>query len=62
VRNVTFDNHRFYHPFKAIYVKSDPAYVSGYTKDYPGGEITNIVYKNIEIHRPIWWAIYIGPQ
>ena len=27
-----------------------------------GGEITNIVFDNIEIHNPIWWGIYIGPQ
>ena len=27
-----------------------------------GGEITNILYENMEIHYPIWWSIYIGPQ
>ena len=27
-----------------------------------GGEISNIVYDNIEIHMPLWWGIYIGPQ
>ena len=61
VRNVTFINHKFYHPFKAIYVKTNP----GLTKSMlpgSGGEITNITYENLEIYYPVWWSIYIGPQ
>jgi len=27
-----------------------------------GGEITYITYENLEIHNPIWFNIYIGPQ
>jgi len=42
-------------PFKGIYVKTNPG-SSGW------GNITNIYYKNITMDRPIWWAIYIGPQ
>ena len=63
VRNVTFDSITFNHPLKAIYIKINPAKPnSTFTGANPGGEITNIVYSNIEIHKPIWWAIYIGPQ
>ena len=60
VRNITFSNIVFNHPIKAIYVKTNPG---GTTSMLPGsgGEITNIVYENIEIHFPIWWNIYIGP-
>jgi len=63
VRNVTFQNHTFHYPFKAIYVKTNPATQWVHlTEPGSGGEITNIVYEDIYIHRPIWWSIYIGPQ
>jgi polygalacturonase len=61
VRTVTFINHTFYHPFKAIYVKTNPGHTDSMLPG-SGGEITNIRYENIEIHYPIWWSIYIGPQ
>ena len=53
-------NIKMYHPFKAIYVKNNP----DPTGELVGvhGEISNILYDNFEIHRPIWWGIYIGPQ
>jgi len=60
VRNVQFLNMKFYHPLKAIYVKTNPGpadWAAG-----SGGEISNILYDNIEIFNPLWWAIYIGPQ
>ena len=61
VRNVQFMNIKMYHPFKAIYVKNNPGETD---TNLPGsgGEISNILYDNFEIHRPIWWGIYIGPQ
>ena len=61
IRNVTIKDTKIYRPFKAIYVKTN----SGVTDSMlpgSGGEISNIVYDNIEIHNPIWWGIYIGPQ
>lgn len=61
VRNVTFKDSKIYHPFKAIYVKTNPGTTESMLPG-SGGEITNIVYDNIEIHHPIWWGIYIGPQ
>ena len=60
VRNVTFQNHTFYHPYKAIYVKNNPD--RGLVGPGEGGEISNILYENITVYTPIWWAIYIGPQ
>jgi hypothetical protein len=27
-----------------------------------GGMVSDVTYENIEIHDPIWWPIYIGPQ
>lgn len=60
VRNIKFINHTFYHPFKAIYVKSNPGDTSTMLPG-SGGEITNVLYENITIHHPIWWSIYIGP-
>lgn len=61
VRNVQFLNHKFYHPYKAIYVKTNPGLTTSMLPG-SGGQITNILYDNIEIHNPIWWSIYIGPQ
>ncbi len=42
-------------PFKGIYVKTNP----GNNGD---GIIDNILYENITMHEPIWWALYLGPQ
>ena len=61
VRNVTFKDIVMYHPFKGIYVKTNSGSTSSMLPG-SGGEITNIVYENIEIHTPVWWGIYIGPQ
>lgn len=55
VRNVTFRNIVFEKPLKAIYIKTNPG-------DQGSGIIENILYENITINKPIWWAIYIGPQ
>lgn len=63
IRNTTFKDIVMYHPIKGIYVKTNTG--GSKTDDYgpgEGGEITNIVYDNIDIHFPIWWGIYIGPQ
>lgn len=43
------------HPFKGIYIKSNPG-------DSGSGIVSNIIYQNITMIKPIWWAIYIGPQ
>ena len=60
VRNVTFSNHTFNHPFKAVYIKTNPGSTESMLPG-SGGIIENILYENLEIHRPIWWSIYIGP-
>jgi len=61
VRNVTFQDCKMYHPYKGIYVKTNPGNTTSMLPG-SGGEITDITYRNIEIHEPIWWGIYIGPQ
>ena len=62
LRNVTIKDSVFHMPVKAIYVKTNSAN-PGTTVTEPGsgGELTNILYENIEIFNPIWWGIYIGP-
>ena len=55
VRNVSFRNITFKHPYKAVYVKSNP----GNNGD---GLIENIVYDGLKVEYPLWWGIYIGPQ
>ncbi len=55
LRNITFRNAYFEKPFKAIYLKTNPG-SSG------SGEIKDILYENMIIREPIWWAIYLGPQ
>ena len=58
VKNVTFRNINFEYPLKAIYIKSNPG-----DDDVPEetGEISNILYENIKMHFPVWFAVYIGP-
>jgi hypothetical protein len=48
-----------FHPFKAVYVTTNPVSVPPRKES---GEITNILYENLRIWHPIWWGIYIGPQ
>ncbi|RNA26782.1 glycoside hydrolase family, partial [Brachionus plicatilis] len=55
IRNVTIRNVKFDTPLKAIYIKPNPG-------QNGMGLISNIVYENIEIIEPLWWAIYIGTQ
>jgi polygalacturonase len=55
IANVMVRNIKFNHPFKAIYIKTNPG-------EEGSGTIKNITYENIDIDTPIWWGIYIGPQ
>jgi len=56
VRNITFRNSVMPNSFKGLYLKSRPG--------NPGdtGEITDVLYENIEINNASQWAIWIGPQ
>ncbi|GMI13372.1 hypothetical protein TrLO_g7960 [Triparma laevis f. longispina] len=58
VDDVVFRNIEFEKPFKAIYIKTNP----GGEEGVDWGSISNIVYENITIESPVWYAIYIGPQ
>lgn len=60
VRNVTFENINMQRPFKAIYIKTNPGTTTSMLPG-SGGEISNVVYENFNIHQPLWWGIYIGP-
>lgn len=55
VDNITFRNVNIIRPIKGIYVKTNPG-------DKGHGNVTNVYYQNFTMDRPIWWAIYIGPQ
>lgn len=55
VKDVKFENIHMEYPLKGIYVKSNPG-TSG------TGLIQNITYENIYMYRPLWWALWIGPQ
>lgn len=55
VRNITFRNVHVTKALKGIYVKTNPG-------DEGTGLIENIYYENFTMIRPLWWAIYIGPQ
>ena len=54
VRNITFRDCKMENTFKGIYLKSRSGIGTG--------EISNILYENIEIDSPTQWAIWIGPQ
>ena len=53
MRNVTFRNITFKHPYKAVYVKSNPG-------THGDGIIENILYDGLKVEYPLWWGIYIG--
>lgn len=55
VRDVLFQNVEMERPFKGIYLKTNPG-DNGY------GIIDNITYVNVSMYKPIWWAVYLGPQ
>lgn len=55
IRNITFRNVHITKALKGIYVKSNPG-------DEGTGLVENIHYYNFTMIRPLWWAIYIGPQ
>ena len=61
VRNITFENIRFYYPLKAVYIKTNPGTTTSMLPG-SGGIITNVLYENLFIYKPVWWSIYIGPQ
>ena len=54
VKDVYFRDVIMHHPFKAIYVKTNPG-------NNGNGIISNITYENFKIFNPIWWGIYIFP-
>ena len=58
VRNITFRNISMPGTGKGIYIKSNPL-CDGSTKT---AEITDILYEDITIEKPVWWPIWIGPQ
>ncbi len=53
IRNVSFTNITFHHPYKAVYIKSNPG-------NQGDGLIENILYDNLTVENPLWWGIYIG--
>mmetsp|Transcript_21753 Transcript_21753/g.53266 ORF Transcript_21753/g.53266 Transcript_21753/m.53266 type:complete len:504 (-) Transcript_21753:304-1815(-) len=55
VNNITFRNVSMESPLKGIYIKTDPG-------DEGTGMISNVTFENFHINRPLWWAIWIGPQ
>lgn len=55
IKNVTFRDVEMRHPWKGIYIKTNPG-------DEGAGIVSNITYENFKMYNPRWWAIYIGPQ
>lgn len=45
-------------PLAGIYVKSD----WGVGCHNGTGQISNIVYDDVKLYQPFWWAIWVGPQ
>ena len=41
---------------KGVYIKSNPDCLNNKT-----ATISEILYEDILIHKPSWWAIWIGP-
>merc|ERR1712046_165922 len=58
VRNITFRNISMPGTGKGIYVKSNPSCGDGGKT----GEISDILFEDVSITKPVWWPIWIGPQ
>jgi|EP00945_MAST-04E_sp_MAST-4E-sp1_P003860 polygalacturonase len=58
VRNITFRNIDMPGTGKGVYIKSDP----GCDRANASALIENILYENVNITKPKWWSIWIGPQ
>ena len=59
VRNITFRNISMPGTGKGIYIKSNPTCAADGSKT---AEITNILYEHVDIKKPLWFSIWIGPQ
>ena len=57
VRNITFRRISMPKTGKGVYIKSNPTCVPNST-----AIIENILYEDINITYPRWWAVWIGPQ
>lgn len=55
IQNITFRHSHMQRPFKGIYIKTNPGNTGS-------GVIQDILYQNITMYKPIWWAVYLGPQ
>ncbi|CAJ1374283.1 unnamed protein product [Effrenium voratum] len=61
VQNVTFRNMTMPGTGKGVYIKSNPS--CGLADGKPKrGLIADITYEDIKIEKPLWWAVWIGPQ
>jgi polygalacturonase len=60
VRNITFKNISMPKTGKGIYIKSNPG--CGRGNGTASATISDILYEDIRITEPRWWAIWIGPQ
>merc|ERR1712232_874923 len=59
VRNITFRNIKMHGTGKGVYIKSNPTCAADGSKS---AIIQDIVYEDVDIVQPKWWAIWIGPQ
>jgi hypothetical protein len=58
VRNITFRNISMPETGKGVYIKSNPSC----KRPNASAIIKDILYEDIQIIKPRWWAIWIGPQ
>uniref|UniRef100_A0A7S2H2Y6 Uncharacterized protein n=1 Tax=Octactis speculum TaxID=3111310 RepID=A0A7S2H2Y6_9STRA len=61
VSNITFRHISMPGTGKGIYVKSNPD-CDGDDGEVKFGEISNLVFEDVTITRPLWWPIWVGPQ
>lgn len=58
IDGVVVDGATFMEPLKAVYIKPNPAKADSNST----GTIANILYRGLEIHEPLWWAVWISTQ
>lgn len=62
-RNITVRDSWLEYPYKGIYIKFQPIESKFDVGEHPNpnGTLSDVLFENITLVRPLWWALWIGP-
>lgn len=61
--NITIRDSYLEYPYKGIYIKFQPneSKFDQTSNPNPNGTLSNVLYENITLFRPLGWAVWVGP-